>query len=62
MWKELFMKLDKKTKKEAFKFLDELKNVHKINMFGAGTYLRERFDLTKSESYDLLSEYMKGAD
>lgn len=45
-------------KKEVFEYLDELKDVWQINMFGAGTYLRERYDLTKKESHELLSEYM----
>jgi hypothetical protein len=45
-------------KKEVFEYLDELKDIHQINMFGAGSYLRERYNLTKRESYELLNEYM----
>jgi len=48
------------TKQEMqFKFLDELRETGVTNMFGAGIYLQESFDLSKYEAKAVLLEWMK---
>ena len=46
-------------KEMIFAFLDELRESGEINMFGAGCYLTEEFDLTRGEAYEYLAEWMK---
>lgn len=42
---------------EYFSFLDDLRESGSINMFGAGPYLREEFNLSKNESYEILADW-----
>lgn len=44
---------------EVFLYLEELKMSGETNMFGAGKYLQERFEMTKEEARDMLSLWMK---
>jgi len=41
------------------RFLDELRESGIVNMFGASPYLREVFDLDKTEARQVLSYWMK---
>jgi hypothetical protein len=40
-------------------FLDALRASGETNMFGAGPYLREKFGLSRDESHQVLSAWMK---
>ena len=44
---------------QYFKFLDNLRESGEINMFGAPAVLREVFDLSKQESYDVFTAWTK---
>lgn len=44
---------------EVYFFLDLLRDSGASNMFGAGEYLRAEFDMTKKESHESLSDWMK---
>jgi hypothetical protein len=44
---------------EYFEFLDDLREVGDINMFGAAPLLAVMFDLEKQESRAILSAWMK---
>lgn len=39
-------------------YLDELRESGVVNMFGAGPYLEEEFDLSKQEARTILKEWM----
>lgn len=43
---------------EAYRFLDELRASGVTNMFGAGSYLREVFDITKKDAKAILMAWM----
>jgi hypothetical protein len=45
--------------RQYFVFLDELRESGETNMFGAPSYLRATFDLTKKEAMDATSAWMK---
>ena len=45
-------------KEEYFEFLDNLRELGIVNMFGAGVYLQQEFDLIPSESSKILVEWM----
>ena len=42
-----------------FDFLDDLRESGITNMFGAGPYLREEFDLSRADSHAVLGMWMK---
>lgn len=44
---------------EFFSFLDDLRAGAKINMFGAGPYLREEFGITRDESDVIMKAWFK---
>lgn len=44
---------------EYFEYLDALRESGVTNMFGAGAYLENRFDLTRYEAKYVLMEWMK---
>ena len=44
---------------EYYEYLDALRNSGAVNMFGAGTYLEDRFDLSKSEARSILIAWME---
>ena len=44
---------------EVFLYLEELKMSGETNMFGAGKYLENRFEMTKKQARDMLSLWMK---
>lgn len=46
-------------KKDYFDYLDGLRRSGIVNMFGAGKFLEEEFNLEKKESIKVLSEWMK---
>jgi len=45
--------------KEQEKFLNELRESGKTNMFGAGVFLQEEFGLEKREAREVLKEWME---
>jgi predicted DNA-binding ribbon-helix-helix protein len=45
--------------KKYILYLDALRACGETNMFGAGSYLREEFGLTRDESHKVLSAWMK---
>jgi len=47
------------TTKEVYDYLDELRDSGITNMFGAGTYLQEKFDITKYEANRYLINWME---
>lgn len=44
---------------EVREFLDDLRESGQINMFGAAPYLRDAFDISKSEAREFVTQYMK---
>ena len=46
-------------KEEVFLFLDALRETGATNMWGAGVYLQEAFDMNKSEAKQYLLEWMR---
>lgn len=44
---------------EQLKFLDALRESGATNMFGAGPYLVEAFDVTRAESRKILAHWMR---
>ena len=47
------------SEKEMFDYLNGLRESGAVNMFGARPYLAEQFELSKSESSDILQKWMK---
>lgn len=45
-------------KEEMFVYLDNIRETGKINMFGAGPYLQDAFDLSRYEAKDILLEWI----
>ena len=45
--------------KEHKEYLDQLRDSGVTNMFGAGQYLEEEFNLERSEAKSILLEWMK---
>jgi hypothetical protein len=48
-----------KSMNEYYQYLDALRESGVTNMYGAGAYLRDRFDLSKEEARDILTAWMK---
>jgi len=44
---------------EYYEYLDALRNSGAVNMFGAGAYLEDRFDLSKSKARSILIAWME---
>ena len=44
---------------EYFEYLNELRDSGETNMFGAGPYLQQAFDIDRREARTVLSEWMK---
>lgn len=42
---------------EFFEYLDELRESGETNMFGAGPYLREEFDMDRATSHTVLKSW-----
>ena len=40
-----------------FKFLDQLRDSGRINMFGAPRVLEEHFEITREESYEIFTAW-----
>ena len=49
-------------KQEMFKFLNSLRRSGVINMFGAGSYLRVQFAISKRDPRFVLQEWMQNFD
>ena len=45
--------------KEHKEYLDDLRESGVTNMFGAGTFLEEEFEITRAEAKSILVEWMK---
>ncbi len=50
------------TKEEYFRFLDTLRDSGVTNMFGAGAYLEEMFELPPTQARQILTEWMRTFD
>ena len=46
------------TQDEVNQFLDGVKELGVVNMFGAGTYIQDQFDTTKHDANRFLMEWM----
>ena len=46
-------------KEEMFDYLDTLRETGVTNMFGAGQYLQQAFDIDRREAKNILLEWMK---
>ena len=46
-------------KNEMFEYLNTLRESGVTNMFGAGQYLEQAFDIDRKEARDVLTEWMK---
>ena len=46
-------------KDEVFEDLDALREIGAVNMFGAGPYVQEAFDLYRNQAHYLLKEWMR---
>ena len=44
---------------EHLEYLDDLRESGETNMYGAGPYLIEQFDVSREESYAILGYWMK---
>ena len=51
-----------KFEKEVFNYLNELRESGVTNMFGAGSYLVDEFEISKQEASKLLSKWMDNFD
>ena len=49
-------------KPKHFEFLRELRDRGFVNMYSAGEYLEDEFDLTRSEARIILREWMKNPE
>ena len=49
-------------KQEMFKFLNSLRKSRVIDMFGAGSYLRVQFAISKRDARFVLQEWMQNFD
>ncbi len=49
-------------KSNYFKYLFDLQASGRTNMFGAGAYLEDAFDLDKREAKEIVLEWMQGYD
>jgi hypothetical protein len=45
-------------KESVFKFLDDLRESGAVNMFGAGQFVQEAFDVDRREARTLVGEWM----
>lgn len=45
--------------KKVFNYLNDLRESGVINMFGAGAYIVERFDIDKRQASQILSKWME---
>jgi hypothetical protein len=46
------------SKKEIYDYLVELRDSGEINMWGAGAYLQDRFDMNRQEAKQALLDWM----
>jgi len=51
--------LDNTEREDCFEYLDKLRDSALINMFGAGSYLMDEFDISKKDARSILSEWMQ---
>jgi hypothetical protein len=49
----------RKYDEKYYTYLDALRESGATNMFGAGAYLQEKFDLPKSEALAILADWMR---
>lgn len=54
--------MGKEKYEKEFKFLEELRQSGQTNMYGASPYLREEFNISKAESYEILNQWMTRYD
>jgi len=50
--------MEKTNLKAEYKYLDALRESGVVNMFGAGPYLEEVFDINKKEAKEILVSWM----
>lgn len=51
--------MNKENLEEYFAFLDVVRESGVTNMYGAGSYLQEQFDLKRGDSHKVLGAWMK---
>jgi len=51
--------MTKVEKANVFRYLDDLRESGEINMFGAGSYVKAEFAISKYEARDLVKEWMQ---
>ena len=51
--------MDEQFKQFVFEYLDELRESGVVNMFGAGTYVMEEYDLTKQEAREYVTDWIR---
>ncbi len=49
----------KSNEQEVFQYLDALRESGVTNMYGAGAFLRDRFDFSKQEAREFLMAWME---
>jgi len=50
------------TKEEVYTFLDNLRESGVTNMFGSGSYVRENFSTTETETSELVVGWMEAVE
>lgn len=51
--------MDDEFKNKVFGYLDKLRDSGATNMFGAGSFICDNFDVSRKESGELLGEWMR---
>lgn len=46
-------------RQEIFEYLDELREIGTVNMYGAAPYVQDKFGLSKKEARTILLEWME---
>jgi len=60
MDEEYYEKLsDKHTRNEVYLYLEQIRESGDINMFGAGAYLEQHFELSKNDARKYLADWMR---
>lgn len=54
--------MGKEKYEKEFKFLEELRQSGQTSMYGASPYLREEFNISEAESYEILNQWMTRYD
>lgn len=50
------------TRKDYFEFIDAIRETNQVNIFETPKLLRQHFDLTKQESYEIFKSWIQNND